>query len=404
MDITATPLVQKPAHVPAHLVRDFDMYEGPVRGQSCYSDIHRQWKAFQDANPPVFWTPHNGGHWAIMRYDVVQEAALNAAKFSNRDIFIPQGTAPFLVPSNVDGPLHLQFRRILNPFFAPGPLKRATDEARALTIELIDRIKPKGRCEFMKEFASIMPVIAFMSLIDLPRQDLDHLLSIAGKFSPTNPEHTKAWADLSAYVAGQIDIRRRVAGDDFLSYMLTATVEGRPLTDEEMFSMALLVIAGGLDTVAISIGFATAFLAQNPGHRRELIEHPDRLDKAIDELLRRFGVSSISRVVTEDIEFHGVTMRAGESALLMFPLAGLDPTKNEDPLTVDFSRKSSKHLVFGTGPHTCIGNRLGKREIKLFLEEWLQRIPDFALAPGTEPKVTAGVVNNLEELHLVWDA
>jgi cytochrome P450 len=402
MDTMVKGRALTPAHVQQHLVREFDMYEGPVRGQSHYPDIHREWKAFQDANPPIFWSPLNGGHWAIMTYDLVQEAALNPQIFSNRDIFIPQGTSPFLAPSNVDGPLHLQFRRVLNPFFGPKPLKRATDEARALTIELIDRIKPKGGCEFMKEFASIMPVIAFMSLIDLPRADLDHLLSIAGKFSPSNPEHPKAWSDLSTYVAGQIAIRREEPGDDFLSHMLASTVDGRPLTDEEMFSMALLVIAGGLDTVAISIGFATAFLAQNPGHRQELIGNPELLDAAIDEFLRRFGISSIGRVVSKDTVFHGVPMCAGESVLLMFPLAGLDPTKNDDPLTVDFNRKGRKHLIFGTGPHTCIGNRLGRREIKLFLEEWLQRIPDFELAPGAEPKVTAGVVNNLEELHLVW--
>lgn len=402
MDTVTSRLAEKPAHVPDNLVRDFDMYEGPVRGQSHYPDIHREWKAFQDANPPVFWTPHNGGHWAIMTYDLVQEAALKPGTFSNRDIFIPQGTSPFLAPSNVDGPLHLQFRRVLNPFFGPKPLKRATDEARALTIKLIEKIKPNGGCEFMKEFASVMPVIAFMSLIDLPREDLDHLLSIAGKFSPSNPEHPKAWADLSTYVAGRIEIRRKEPGDDFLSHMLTSTVDGRPLTDAEMFSMALLVIAGGLDTVAISIGFATAFLAQNPDHRRALIANPEMLDKAIDEFLRRFGISSIGRVVAHDTEFHGVHMREGDSVLLMFPLAGLDPTKNDDPLTVDFNRKVSRHLIFGTGPHTCIGNRLGKREIKLFLEEWLQRIPDFALAPGKTPKVTAGVLNNLEELHLVW--
>lgn len=304
MDTVTSKLAEKPAHVPDNLVRDFDRYEGPVRGQSHYPDIHREWKAFQDANPPVFWTPHNGGHWAIMTYDLVQEAALKPGTFSNRDIFIPQGTSPFLAPSN--------------------------------------------------------------------------------------PEHPKAWADLSTYVAGRIEIRRKEPGDDFLSHMLTSTVVGRPLTDAEMFSMALLVIAGGLDTVAISIGFATAFLAQNPDHCRALIANPEMLDKAIDEFLRRFGISSIGRVVAHDTEFHGAQMREGDSVLLMFPL------------TVAFNRKVSRHLIFGTGPHTCIGNRLGKREIKLFLEEWLQRIPDFALAPGKTPKVTAGVVNNLEELHLVW--
>ncbi|MCK9542842.1 MAG: cytochrome P450, partial [Novosphingobium sp.] len=92
------------------------------------------------------------------------------------------------------------------------------------------------------------------------------------------------------------------------------------------------------------------------------------------------------------------------SVLMMYPLAGLDDAVHDDPLTVDYQRRNPQHLVFGTGPHTCIGNRLGKREIRLFIEEWLKRIPDFELAPGTEPKVKCGIVNQIEELHLVWDA
>ncbi|MCK9542794.1 MAG: cytochrome P450, partial [Novosphingobium sp.] len=281
-----------PPHVPAGLVRDFDLYDGPGLGGGYAPDIHKLWKAFQDTHPPVFWTPRNGGHWVLTRHDVIREVALDPARFSSRDIFVPQGTAPFLIPTNSDAPLHSRYRRLMDPFFSPAALARVTDAARDVAAEMIDRIRPKGRCEFMSEFASVMPVVAFMTLINLPMEDLDYLLTVAGRFSPSDPEHEHAWADLSGYVRRQLNLRREQPEDDFMSRMLEAEIDGRKLTDDEIFSMSLLVISGGLDTVAISIGFAAAFLAQNPAHRRELIAHPERIDNAINEMLRRFGVSN----------------------------------------------------------------------------------------------------------------
>lgn len=397
------PTVTRPEHVPAELAFDFDLYAGPDPGGNNSPDIHRLWKAFQDSHPPVFWTPYNGGHWVVTRAEQMRQAALNPAAFSSRDIFVPQGTSPFLIPTNADAPLHSKYRRLMEPFFAPAALRRVTDEARQVAIDMIEAIKPQGRCEFMGEFATIMPVVAFMVLINLPREDLRYLLSVGHRLSSVHPEHEGAWEELGAYVMRQLDLRRANPQDDFMSRMLVAEVDGRKLTDDEIFSMSLLVVSGGLDTVAISIGFAAAFLAQNPAHRRELIEHPDRIDNAVNEMLRRFGVSHIARVATEDVEFAGVPIKRGESVLLMYPLAGLDESVVDDPLTVDYQRRYPPHMVFGTGPHTCIGNRLGKREIRLFLEEWLQRIPDFRIAAGTEPKAGSGVTNRLLELHLEWD-
>lgn len=396
-------LAPVPDHVPPELVYDFDLYDGPGLNGGSAPDIHLLWKEFQDSHPPIFWTPRNGGHWTLTRYDVIQDAALSPDVFSSRDIFVPQGTSPHLIPTNSDAPMHRKYRRLMEPFFTPKALARVTESARNVAIELIESIRPKGHCEFVSEFSAIMPVMAFMELVNLPKEDLGYLLSIASRMGEEGVGDRVAWDDLSTYVQRQIDMRREQPQGDFISTMLEAEVDGRKLTDHEIFSMALLVISGGLDTVRISISFEAAFLAQHPEHRRELIEHPERIDNAINEMLRRFGVSNIARVVAADTTFHGIEMREGESLLMMYPLAGLDETVTPDPLTVDFQRPGPRHMVFGTGPHTCIGNRLGKRELRLFLEEWLKRIPDFSLAPGTEPVVRCGVTNTVEELHLVWD-
>ncbi|MBB4615429.1 cytochrome P450 [Novosphingobium taihuense] len=396
------PVVEKPAHVPASLVHDFDLYVGPGEAGRSYPDIHAEWRAWQDRHPAIFWTPRNGGHWVLTRWNGIRKVALDPARFSSRDIFVPQGTAPFLIPTNADAPLHSKYRRLMEPFFSPAALRRVTEEARAAAIAIIEEIKPRGRCEFMADFASRMPVVAFMVLVNLPREDLDYLLGIAGKLSPDDPDQQAAWASLGNYVRTQIELRRTNPQDDFISSLLKAEVMGRKMSDEEIFSLALLTISGGLDTVAISIGFAAAHLARHPAHRRELIEHPERIDNAINEMLRRYGVSNIARVAVDDVELDGVAIKAGESVMLMYPLAGLDDSVTPDPLTVDFQRKAPQHLVFGIGPHTCVGNRLGKREIGLFIEEWLARIPDFSIEPDTEPKARCGIGNSLKELCLVW--
>lgn len=382
---------------------EVDLYNVPGLVDGASFDIHRHWKEVQETSPDVFWTPYNGGHWCAARYADIARVAVDAENFSNRDIFVPQGSAPKQTPANVDPPEHGGFRKLLMPTFNPSMLAQAEDRAREAAIALIDKIKPRGECEFVHDFSKVVPVIALMTLINLPLGDLDYLLSVAGRLTPRDPESAQYWADLSKYVQGQIDERRNNPCDDYISSLLDATVGGRKVTDQEIFDMALMVIAGGLDTVAISLSFAASFLAQSPSHRKQLVENPSLVDQASEEFLRRFGIANVGRVAAKDVEVNGATIKAGESLILLYPLAGLDERANDQPLKVDFERKNGKHLLFGTGIHTCIGNRLAKRELRLFLREWLARIPDFQIAPGTTPKVHSGVLNEIEKLNLVWD-
>jgi cytochrome P450 len=402
--MTVSPiLAAKPDHVPAALVSEIDLYNVPGLDDGHTGDIHRLWKNVQDSHPDIFWTPLNGGHWLATRHDTMARVAVDAVRFSSRDIFVPKNSAPTLTPANSDPPEHSGFRKLLMPTFSPAMLAKASDRARDAAIALIERLRPNGGCEFVSEFSKIMPIVAFMTLVDLPLGDLDYLQSVAGKLTPRDPESAASWAELSRYVNAQIDARRHQPGDDFLSTLLTAQAGGRKLTEQEIFNLALQVISGGLDTVAISLTFVASFLAQNPHHREQLVGNPDLIERAVEEFLRRFGVANLARVAVEDTELDGVTIKAGESLVLLYPLAGLDERANERPLEVDFHRKGAKHLIFGTGIHTCIGNRLAKREMRLFLEEWLKRIPSFSLAPNTIPKAHSGVLNEIEELHLVWD-
>lgn len=392
-----------PAHVPPEFVRDFDLYAPPGMEGPTSADIHAVWKHVQDTHPPLFWTPRYGGHWIATRYREIEHMLMNHQRFSSVETFIPRDTLPLQLPVQLDPPEHGQFRKLLMPAFTPAVLGRATHRARRAAIEIIEQVRPTGHCEFMTEFAGAMPVIAFLTLIGLPEEDQPYLRGLAVYMSsPTHPKSPAAWQEVSDYVRRQIAERRARPRDDLITSLLSARVDDRLLTEEEVFSLCLVVVGGGLDTVASMTGFAACFLAQHPEHRRVLIDHP-KLTDAVDEIARRFGTSNLGRMAREDTVLGDIALRAGDMIVGIFPLAGLDESVNPDPMSVDFARQRRRHLAFGTGPHTCIGNHLARREIGIFLEEWFARIPDFHLTPGTTPKMTTGLVNSVEELHLSWE-
>lgn len=391
-----------PDNVPPELVRDFDVYNIPGLVDGASEDIHLLWKKVQDTYPEIFWTPHYGGHWIITRYTPMRDMLLDTGTFSSSDSFIPRGNAPALIPVQLDPPEHGKYRALLNPYFTPAMVAKTSATARQVAIEIIEDLKPKGHCEFVSEFAGIMPVVTFLTLVNLPLSDMDYLKNLGKRLMPTSPDIAEAYIELDEYIARQFDLRRQNPQDDFLTALLKAEVDNRKLTPDEIASIARLVVSGGLDTVVLVTTFTATFLARHPDHCRELIEHPERIDNAVEEFVRCFGPSNLGRLVRHDSEFHGVHFRKGDFVLGLFPMGGWDEQVNESPEKIDFTRKGQRYLTFGFGPHVCIGNRLGKQEIKAFLEEWLARIPEFHLAPGFTPRMTPGMLNQLHELQLEW--
>ena len=403
-----TAMLQKaevvPANVPADRCFDFDIFNLDGVEDGCAEDLHVAWKKVHDTYPPVFWTPRYGGHWVLTRYPQISRMQSDYESFSNREFLIPRGVVPLQIPEQLDPPEHTEYRKLLMPAFLPKALTSVTEKARQVAIELIERLQPQGRCEFVRDFAGTMPIVAFLTMLSLPESDDAYLRGLAVYMSKPNHERSAAaWEEVSAYVRHWIERRRREPANDLISSLVHAKVQGRALTDDEVFSMCLLVLGGGLDTVVSMTSFVACYLAQHPAHRRELVEHPERIDVAVEECARRFGTSNLARIMRRDTELDGQVLREGDMVVGIFPLAGLDENVNPDPMKLDFTREQPRHLAFGTGPHTCPGAVLARREIRIFLQEWLPRIPDFRLEPGTRPRVTTGVVNSMSELHLQWD-
>lgn len=391
-----------PAHVPHKLVREFDFKQA----MTGVADSYRELDKLHDG-PDIFYTPFQGGHWVVTRFDDMEYIFKTAAEFSSHNALIPKDARPMkIIPLEANGSIHLDYRAVLLPFFTPQAVIQLEQQVTDLTVSLIEGFRAKGKCEFMAEFALKLPIGIFMRLVNLPESDVPALLKYADEFfhGETPAIQEGGLAQMVGYVAQKIEQRKGNLGDDLLSHIMQGKVEdGRPMNPDEVLSMASLILLGGLDTVASMLGWIAKFLAQNHDHRRQLVEHPALINKALEEILRRHHIGSLAREVKHDMIYKGITLKAGDMVLLPTVVAGLDEKHYADPFTVDFARADTKHLVFGRGPHACLGALLGRTELRTFVAQWLQRIPDFSITPGTEPTAyITGVTHALITLHLEW--
>lgn len=400
---SAAGTISRPAHVPAHLVHDFDLYQP----EGAEIDFHLALaKLHAPGVPDIFWTPRNGGHWVLTRGEDIHHVFADYERFSSQNLTVPKSTAPSvpLYPIFLDPPEHQTFRALINSWFAPKAVAAYEEKARAIAIELIEALKPRGKCDFVTDFAQHLPIQVFMSIVNVPPSDREQLLEWADNMvRPEKLEDVHATlAKIFRYAASKIAERRANPGEDLISKLTQAQVHGRPMTDPEITGMVSLILIGGMDTVVSAIAFGANFLASSAAHRQRLVAQPDLIPKAVDELLRRFPVVNQGRLVRNDTTFKGVEMKAGEMVILPTTLANIDERRFPNPLAVDFDRATPVHSTFGNGAHRCPGSNLGRTEMKIFLQEWLKRIPDFRIDPASKVGVRSGVNGTLYSLPLVW--
>lgn len=418
MNATATKSrpVSKPDHIPDALVYDFDMYfdsalvaDAPAR----LLDVARH-------APPIFWTPHNGGHWVICRHDAVLRAARNWEVFSSDHLahnpqMMARGSASVdmssvvqPVPIMLDPPDHSKFRAPLNAVFSPKAMMALKDKIRTLAASLIEAAKPKGRCEFMAEIANPIPVQVFLEMFGLPLERQAEFRRIAKEhlseeFGSLEDSQRKLRQIVEVMHDTLVD-RMASPRDDLISLLAQATVDGRPLTMHDMQNYCVLLFIAGLDTVVNGMGLGVRHLAADPKLQDELRANPGMITEAAEELLRRYTFLSVPRTVARDAVFDGVSMKRGDSVQLAYTIADVDAQEFPDPELFDLHRENKAHFAFGAGPHRCLGSHLARIELQILYEEMLARLPTFRLAPGKEVTYRCGPVIGPRELHLVWDA
>ena len=395
-------LIETPEHVPPELVVDFDFFAMEVPD----GDAAGAWRRLADAHPPVFWTNHNGGHWVATTGEAVKTIQVDHANFSMSEFALPRGRRGMCAPPvDTDPPAHAGYRRIVQPAFNPKVIARLEGEIRDTIRGVAERLAPLGECEFVGEVSQVLPITVFLGMMGLPQEDakillpLAHLNSQAKDLAVTQATR-KAMAD---YIFEAIEDRRENPRDDVLTTVVQSQYNDRPLTDDELRGMCTVLLGGGLDTVAGMMAFIARFLATHPEQRRYLAADLSRLPAAIEELIRRNALVNTSRLVREDYELQGVQLKKDDIIQIPNCFYGLDPAIVPDPMSVDFDRPGPvKHAAFGNGVHFCLGAPLARLELRVWLEEWLPRIPEFEIKPGTTPVSTIGGVSVMRELWLQW--
>ncbi|HEY5023815.1 MAG TPA: cytochrome P450 [Acidimicrobiales bacterium] len=337
----------------------------------------------------------------LTRREHVEDALRKSALFCWSEVPMDLGNIRPLIPLMIDPPQHVKYRRILDPLFAPKKMALLEDEVIGLVKELVDEFATKGSCDLHEEFAVPLPCRVFLRLMGLPLSDLDIFLAVKDDIirppgvtmEEQAPRRKAAGEIVYAYFDKEVKKRRAEAPkDDLLGEIMDKEVDGIRLTDEEVLDICFLFIIAGLDTVTDSLDCFFAYLAQEPEQRRLLVEDESAIPSAVEELLRwESPVPAVPRVVTEDVEYEGCPIPAGEQVMLLIGSANTDDTAHPGVDTVDLRRNPNPHLAFGGGVHRCLGSHLARVELRVALREFHRRIPEYWLKPGTVLEYTPGL-------------
>ena len=366
---------------------------------------------------PLHFNTFAQGYWVFTRHDAVRDIYKTPEIFSSESFTPWEPNPPYrFVPTQIDPPDHIQYRRILNPWFSPRAIDAAEDRMRALCRRLVADAAPRGGCDFVGEFALRFPTEAFLSVIGVDPADADLFVPWVEDFfggfggDPAGLEPmAKALQGIRDYWVAALEERRGEPAPregDLPSHLLHARYDGRPLTDAEMLDMLTVLVLAGLDTTRAELGYMFRHLAAHPEHRRTLIGHPELIPSAVEEVLRYYTiVFGDGRKVTRDVEFHGASLKAGDMVYGLVSGANRDPRAYERADEFVLDRKRNHHMGFANGPHRCLGAHLARREMQVAVEEWLRVIPDFEVAGDTELlERGGGAMMTLVRLPLTWKA
>lgn len=390
-----------PPHVPTDRVIDLDVYNPAPH----LDDPVAAWRLLHDRDETILWTTGNGGHWVATRGSSIKAILEDHESFSSHVLMVPKERGlSNLLPTAADPPRHRPFRMVIQKAFAPASVRALEEGIRELSRELIAKIAPQGEGDFMEDFASRLPTAVFLRLADLPLEDFALLygwmeMVMRPDGSADQEDLMQRFAD---YLLPILRERKASPGDDVLSAIATADIDGRSIIEEEAVNMATTLVLGGLDTVAALMSFAWDYLARDPELQKVLSESPERIRDAVEEICRRFPVGTNTRITARETQIDGVTLKAGDLVVTPQILHALDEREYPDPMRFDLDRQTGGYSSFGHGVHRCPGSFLGKVELRIALEEWLAAIPEFGIAPGARVKVTPGVTAGIFSLPLAW--
>ncbi len=340
---------------------------------------------------PVAHSDAHNGFWVVTRYDDVLRVAQDWETFSSAHGVSPtQSTMTVAaIPEHLDPPLQRIFKRLINAYFTPAMVAPYEPATRDLVTRLIDDFVETGACDFMPAFARPFPGLAFFELaLNAPSDDVVELNATAtAAATPGNPNAREAWAVLNQWIADFVEQRRSQPPiGDVVDGVLAADIDGRPITDEEIIGVILLLILGGLETTAGALGQIMIRFAHQPEIPARLRREPELIPAAVEELLRlEPPFVAIGRTATRDTEIGGQAIKQGEKVMISWASANRDEAEFPSAESFDPARRSNRHLAFGAGPHRCAGSNVARLNLRVALEEIVARLQDVRLQEGAEP-------------------
>ena len=419
-DTATTPDTATPGDATPSTAADSDRFAAE-HGLNIFSDRYVQdsaqgWDEVR-GQCPVAHTTEYGVGWVPITWDAIAEVAYDTDAFSSRDISVapsPEDASLLVAPPiTSDPPMHTDARRLLLPFFAPKAVEPMAETTREISRDRLDAIevelaelkaaaasdKPSGVpaadpaadnvIDAAESYAKHIPVRVIARMLGLPESDEMQFSGWAIDILQTDVEEVErrigATKALLGYFAELVEMRRRERADDLPSKLIDMTLpNGDALTDQHIVGTCFLLLIAGIDTTQSSIGAALNYLATHSEDRQRLVDEPELIPTAIEEILRAFSPVTMARVVAEDTEIAGCPVHAGEKVYLAFGAGNRDPEKFDRADEVVIDRTENRHFAFGLGIHRCLGSNLARLELKIALEEWLKRFPDFELATECE--------------------
>jgi cytochrome P450 len=354
---------------------------------------------------PVAGLTGTCGHTHILsRYEDVRWALKHPEIFGSDLVAVDIGQDRPLIPLQIDPPAHAVYRRLIDPTLGPREVARMEGDVRTLVNRVIDEFIEGGTVDAHAQFTVPLPCTVFLETCGLPLDMLeiflgwkDEIIRPGGGLVPSDEAAARrrtAGAAVYHYFDGLLDQRTARPGTDLLSRFVVTEIEGRRMTREEMLDICYLFILAGLDTVTSTLDCSLAYLAAHPQLRRSLVDDPGgSWAGVVEELLRlQTPVMQILRVVREPVERGGRRMAPGDTVILLLGAANTDPDEfGETAGQFVQDRQVNRHLAFGGGPHRCLGSHLARMELRVALEEWHRRIPDYEVVDGAQLIYLTGI-------------
>lgn len=377
------------------LAANFDLAE---LTNEFYDDPYPTYRALRE-NEPVKRLP--SGTVFLTRYDDLVTTYKNTKSFSSdkkREFAPKYGDSPLYEHHTTslvfnDPPAHTRVRRLIMGALSPRAIAGMEPDIAKLVDCLLDAIAAKGQCELIEDFAASIPIEVIGNLLDVPHQERaplrDWSLAILGALEPVvSPavaaRGNKAVTDFLAYLEMLVARRRRKPGNperDVLTRLIQGEDNGERLTEKELLHNCIFLLNAGHETTTNLIGNGLVALHRNPDQKQRLIDNPDLIRTAVEEILRYESSNQLgNRMTTEPVELGGVMLEAGTSVTLCIGAANRDPAQFPDAESFDVARTPNRHLAFATGAHQCAGMALARLEGAIAISRFLARFPDYAVS------------------------